>query len=67
MMDTKMVGVSSGVDLLHGQLSELDVRPDPPEEAGEHLVIEPSEGRHAGSIATAITDVAAHAATMAAI
>ena len=68
MVDTIVIGVSTGVDLLYGQLPELDVRPDLSQECGESFVIErPSRG-HAGRIArsgaNAVTDIAAGAATM---
>ncbi len=65
MMNPIVIGTSTGVDLLYRQLSELDVRPDFSQKIGENLVIEPSAGGHAGSIANAITVIDACAATTA--
>ncbi len=65
MVDAIVIGVPAGVDLLYGQLPELDVRPDLSQERGESFVIEPPSRGHAGRIATTITDIAAGAATIA--
>lgn len=39
MVDTIVIGVSTGVNLLDGQLPELDIRPDLSQERGESFVI----------------------------
>ncbi len=66
MVDTIVIGVSTGVDLLYRQLSELDVRPDITQELGEGFVIQASGRGHAGRIAcsraNAVTDISASAA-----
>ena len=68
MVDAIVIGVSTGVDLLHGQLPELDVRPDLSQECGESFVIERQSRGQAGRgerrCVCAVTDIAAGAATM---
>ncbi len=68
MVDAIVIGVPTGVDLLYGQLPELDVRPDLSQKCGESFVIEPPGSGHTGRIArsgvNAVTDIAAGAATM---
>ena len=68
MVDAIVIGVSTGVNLLDGQLPELDIRPDLSQERGESFVIEAAGRGHAGRIArsgaNAVTDIAAGAATM---